>query len=512
MEHVRLRNITIFNFSILLFLTLFCVISFFIWEGHLGINLSDEAFIWYGAQAVHHGQVPIRDFYAYDPGRYYLTALIMKLLGNDGIIASRIAEAIVETIGLFLALFMLVTRLKLDKKFNFIYMSLTALILLIWMAPLYKIFDITSSIVLIAMLTYLIETNTLMAYFWAGVCLGSIAIIGRNHGVYGAVASAGVLIYLRLTSNRYSFKSALQWWFAGLMTGYMPILLMLLFIPGFSYAFFKSIYFIFMSKATNLYLPIPWPWLSATPQGCMMGLFFILILLFAVGSVMGIILNRSKTKSPLFIACAFLAFPYAHYAYSRADIYHLALGIFPFLIGIIAYIYQRYHQFNYIVLLSLITVLSLSMITASPLHPGIKSYNDEHWQWINITGSQLKVDQESFQNVEMFRHLINLYAQNNQSFLVLPFNFGMYPIFGRTSPMWDLYPLFPRSFKDQAADIAKIENANPGFVVIYDFALDGDEKRRFHHTHSIIYKYIVDHFELTQDASIQDVYVYKRKN
>lgn len=116
----RLQKVTTFHIFILLFFTSLCMIALFIWEGHVGINLCDEAFLWYGAAAVSHGKVPIRDFYAYDPGRYYLTAFIMKLLGNDGIIASRIAEVYVQGLGLFLALFLLI-RVQFAKKFNFIY-------------------------------------------------------------------------------------------------------------------------------------------------------------------------------------------------------------------------------------------------------------------------------------------------------------------------------------------------------------------------------------------------------
>ncbi len=513
MNNIPITRLQPLNIFILLLFTMMCVMSVYLWEAHLGINLSDEAFLWYGAAAVNHGNVPIRDFYAYDPGRYYFTAFIMQLVGNNGIIASRIAEILVQGLGFFLALFLLIRMMEWNKRINFIYLFFAAMTLLLWMIPLYKSFDVTASIILISILTYLIEKNTLTAIFWTGVTIGIIAIIGRNHGVYGAVAGTSVIVYLSLTRHQYSIITALKYICIGVVIGYLPMILMLIFIPGFTHAFFKGIIDLILSKSTNLYLPILWPWLASTMRDFICGIFFIAILLFCFCSLsMILIKSKNKSISPTLIACAFLSLPYAQYIFSRADVIHLAIGIFPFLIGTFVFLYQVFNKSSIILLLSMMTIFILSIIVVLPLHPGAQSYHDKQWGYIDISGSQLKVDPDALNKIEMFKRLISQYAPNDQPFLVVPFNFAMYSIFKRTSPMWDFYSLFPRSFHDQADDIERIKKANPRFIVIYDEPLDGLKERQFHYTHPYIFNYIADNYELVHDISeTPDVYIYINK-
>ena len=62
---------------------------------HKGLHLMDESYLWYGVWRTSLGEVPIRDFSAYDPGRYYWGALWVGLFG-DGIVAMRFSSAVLK--------------------------------------------------------------------------------------------------------------------------------------------------------------------------------------------------------------------------------------------------------------------------------------------------------------------------------------------------------------------------------------------------------------------------------
>jgi hypothetical protein len=488
----RSRN----QIRLLIFAAVAMVASLLYWEGRVAYYLFwDEGFLWYGIQRVMLGEVPIRDFMAYDPGRYYWSAAIMALMQDNSIIGARLAVALFQSVGLFFGLWVVIPP---GSRANVTYTILAAIILGLWMYPNYKIFDSTISILLITTFAYLIDRPSGGRYFLAGFTIGIAACFGKNHGLYGAIAGLSLIIYLAVTHQSGSsiFKS-LATWSLGIVIGYSPMLIMLLCVAGFANAFWeRSVRILFEYGATNLSLPIPWPWLVdftqpwfVTIRNGLIGLFFIAILGYGLLGLT--ILARLAVKKvqplPTFVASVILALPYAHYAFSRADINHLALGIFPLLIGLLGLLMQ---SSTAVKSFGTVIFFIVTILTILPSHPGWMARAEGNWPVIKVAESVLIVNPGTAGAMKLITDLVDKYAPNGEEFIAAPFWPGAYAAFGRKSPTWEIYALFPRSKEFQEAEIERIKKTEIGFILINDYGLDSKEENRYRNTHPIIDQFI----------------------
>jgi hypothetical protein len=500
--------------SSILALSSLVVLALFLWQGHKGFSLWDEGYLWYGAQRVMLGEVPIRDFMSYDPGRYYWSAALMSLWGDNGIMALRGAVAVFQVIGLFAGLLLIA---RSTKNQNFVYLLLAAATLALWMFPRHKLFDISLSILLIGVLAFLVRNPTSMRYFFVGMCIGLVAVFGRNHGVYGVVGSIGVMAWLTIRRvDQPGFIRGFMLWAAGVIVGFAPVLLMIWLVPRFAMAFWESIRFLFEVKATNLPLPIPWPWkvpfdsasVDEAIRGVLVGLFFIGTIAFGVFAIAWVTWQkfRRNAVAPVLVATAFLALPYAHYAYSRADVGHLAQGIFPLLVGCLALLAAQPARIKWP---SVFLLGGASLWVMLVFHPGWQCDTSKHCVNIEVSGSELNVAPDTAGDVRLLRKLADEYAPHDRSFVATPFWPGAYPLLARKSPMWEIYALFPQNEVFQQLEIERIRAADPGFILIYDLPLDGREELRFRNTHPLIHQYILNNFELLPGSPNPAFQIYK---
>lgn len=487
------------------------VFAVFYWEGNQGFDLWDEGFLWYGAQRVLLGEVPIRDFMSYDPGRYYWVAAHMKLISSNGIMSMRFAAAVFQAMGIFTALLLLSSA---SNKRGTPFVVFSALVLVVWMYPLYKSFDISISIILIFGIALLFKNPTNSCYFFVGMLVGLIAVFGRNHGVYGIFAGLSTMIYFACyhkSASRFSWSFLV--WVMGVVVGYSPVILMAVAYPGFVDALWRSIQFLFEIKATNLAVPVPWPWTVptlglfglGTVKAYLLGAFFIAILVFPIALV---VLEIWKKKDmvripPALLSSAVLSVPYIHYAYSRPDTLHLAMGIAPLVIGCLAWLATQKVSVKWIFSCLLFFA---GLIVMAPLHPGWVCYNSQICVDTEVGEDRLSVHPNVPVELGFLKKLVERFAPNRESFLITPFWPGAYAALNRKSPTWEIYALFPRTAIFENSEIDRIYAANLAFVMIIDVALDGKEALRFRNTHPTINQYIYENFDRIQGYTPNDAY------
>lgn len=487
----------------------------FLWQGHSGISTADEGFLWYGAQRVLAGEVPIRDFYSYDPGRYYWIATIMRVLGNESIIGLRMANAITQAIALFIALVLIDRTTEKTRRF---FLVLSAMMLIIWMYPWFKQVDIALCIASIGVLSFLIHRPITRRYFIAGLVTGFISVFSLYHGLYGATGSLGVMAYLAIRrGNGPGFIKGFAIWSVGVLAGYMPIFFMIAFIPGFAQAFWENIrYMAGLYNISSAVIPVPWPWkmpfghlsLGATVRGILTGSFFLAYPVFGVCGIALAIRQKLNNRplAPELVAAAFMALPYANYAYQIPETTHLALGSFPFLIGALILLVNMRPSFKW-PLFSFFFVSSLMVLLAC--HPG---YQKKQLVAADIAGTKLEVFPDDARYFKMLSKLVYDYAPGERSFLAVPLLTTSYAVWKRKAPVYEVYAVGLRSEAFQRAEIESIKKADPGFAIVLDAPFFGRDDLRYSKTRSLVYRYIVDHFDPLPGYSDDPAYrIYKAK-
>lgn len=474
----------------------------FVWQGHTDFNLWDEGFLWYGAQRVLAGEVPIRDFLAYDPTRYYWAAAIMGVLGNDGVISLRLGAALCQAVGLVLTLNLISRSDNRLGRTDILFLLASIIVLMLWMYVYYKVYDVVAALLLVAVLAWFLDKPYTYRTFWLGVCVGFVATIGRNHGVYALVGCAGAMAYTNIgRKDLAAWLEPLPVIAAGIALGFAPVWVAMLVVDGFASAFLDSIRYLFEMNATNLPLPVPWPWhsgLLSMPKGLAVhgffaGLCFVALLVFPSVAIPWIVVCKTRNMpiNPAVVAAAFLSVPYAHYAFSRADVPHLSFAIFPMLIGCLLVVQELQPRFKWPLLGAVVAVSVLLML---PLQPIGKCYIVHRCVDVSIAGDVIHVPEKKAAEVRILQKLVADYAPGESSFLVTPSWPGAYPLFHQKSPVFDIYTLLKRSDAFQQKEIASLVEAKPSLVVMVEEPLDGGSSHFLKNANSLIYAYVLENF------------------
>lgn len=320
----------------ILLLPIIALAGMFFLQGTVGLNLADEGYLWFGSQRVFAGDLPIRDFQSYDPGRYYWSAFIFWVTGADGLFEQRIANHAFGLVGIVAAL---VTLRRAGVPW---YLRAIALVLLLLGMgfPGFRTYEKTLSILAVAVVYQLLNQSGPRRWFLAGAAIGGFFFFGRNHGIY--LTAAVVLSQLFVWFKYRQFPGRADWrsLTIGLVLGGLPLVVFVS-SPGAWLSYMDS-WLLILAGKWQIGLPIPFPWrlgnlsfaslAAAQPFG--VGLAFLIVPLSYVLTLAVLLAGRQRLTPVqcLLLAAACAGLTYLHHGVDRADWEHLSEAMFPWLL------------------------------------------------------------------------------------------------------------------------------------------------------------------------------------
>lgn len=478
-----------------------------------GLNLSDEGYLWHGSREVLKGKIPIRDFRAYDIGRYYWCALWMILLNRE-LLALRICLFITRIIGLFLATFMLYLITA-----TWVVVILSAFLFAFWMGPRHKQIDIFTSIWVTFLAVILILEPHPLYYFLLGICVGFIFLIGLNHVLYAIAGIFTLLSMMGLHGYGLEYGNSLSLFVGGGIVSAVLIFSLFILIPRFLNVYWDvKVMRVLKRKTTNLSLPFPWIWTTYTPQlngftsiktifikgmFTFMPLFYIGILLFYT-----VLHQPSVPKEWAIIATSSIGLFYFHHVISRADLGHLTQASFPFLITIVLLLDT--FSFGYIVLCC-ITILSYRYIYASQQNsiPKVWSKN-KNLTSLTIQHNSVWINKGQANIISTLNTFIQTHSKKEDSVLILPTLVTLYPLLERKPAVYDIFCVYPALKEEEERMIREVNTSKAPIAIIRNSPLDGKESLRFSHTHPLLWNYLNEHYQIydTKGKLPPDIYLF----
>jgi len=495
----RIKRIESSPFFRALSISFMLTVLFHLLSKNNGIVLSDEGHVWYGAVATFEGQVPLRDFQSYDPGRYYWCAAWFHFFGK-GIGALRLATSIFQGVGVFFGL-LITTRLFR----SWAALLGAGLLFTVWMTPRYWMFEHGLVLIEVYSALLIMEKPSLRRHFIAGVIVGLVAFWGRNHGLYSFLGCLIPLGWLWRRDGWNSFAKRGTCWGVGIIAGYSPMLLMIAFIPEYWDAFWYSV--LSMAKHNNVELPVPWPWtihfssrkrLYSLYEIVGGGVFIAAPLLFLYVIISSYLLPwRETPRWRVMLASASIGIFELHHAYSCANMAHLAAAIHPFLLSMVGLCSIRYsekpnkHAFR--------TTLGCCVILAIAGLPGNLKYfriiRPHKYVRYEISDKKIWTGKRGRDFIECCKKLDREMFEKNEEILIMPYYPSLYLLMDKRSPVWQIYFGLPVSEEKQTELIKAMEKKRVRWIIYGHVSGSGRDENKVPNTHPLFWGYISQNYE-----------------
>jgi hypothetical protein len=468
--------------------------------GDVGLGMADEGFLWYGAQRTALGDVPLRDFQAYEPFRYYWCAVWSGLFG-DGILGVRRSVAVFQAVALFFGL--LAARRATTHPWQLV---IIGSILVAWMFPGYKLFDSGVTLMAVYGAVRLVESPSVRAHFLVGCFTGLAGFLGRNHALYASLGFGCLIFLLHFKLGSDSLGRRIGGFVCGVLAGYSPMLVMMAFVPGFARSFLDSLLF-FARHGSNPPLPYPWPWNLGYPhlqwfeRAGLAAAFLLPVIAYPLGLLIAL---RSKPgalgRRSLLIGSAFIGVFYAHHVMVRSDVSHLAQSFLPALLLVFALpatfpraraALARSTSWGTLALVTLLVPAATNPQLAR-YRPGVEAPPLVSYE---VAGDRLRLHPGQAAYFEHLESLIHQRVAPEEMVFVAPNSPSLYLLLGKPSPTWGIYFLWVADRRSQEQIVGELTAQRVDWALIIDKTMGGRRELLFQNSHPLVWQYLTREFE-----------------
>lgn len=463
-------------------------------------NLQDEAFVWYGTLRVLEGELPLRDFRSYDPGRYFWSAAWSAVFG-EGLIAQRASQWCFASFGITAGL--LVVRRTLSSSW---WLVAAGGLLALWMPPPWKLFEASFALVATLCAVRLVELPSVRRVLVAGAVAGLAAFFGRNLGVY-AVAGLGATVLYCAWKRDAPFQKSCAVFAAGVVVGYAPMLALIAFASGYREAFVDSIAFYLRQSSLNAEMPFPWPWderfSGRKPSGVVFvasrsALFTLPVVAYALFALRALTARKDDAaRLAPFAAVAFVGGAWFHHASVRSDLSHLAQSFHPFLVGVLCSPLAFAHARATLVRASAWTLLALlSILPLARSLPFVVRFTadaSEKHVALDVAGTPIHFPPDRAHSIGSLVACVRRHVPEGAPFFASAHFLGLYPLFDRRAPTWDIYPAWAADDREQErmiGDLARVD-----WAVLDGTPIGNDPRMRLSISHPRVWAMLQREFE-----------------
>jgi len=465
-----------------------------------GLNIADEGYLVLGVQKVLAGEVPIRDFRAYDPGRYYFCALFGLFFGR-GFRSVRLAMAFVAFGSL-----VVVAAMILAVSNSPLLASVTCVLILMWLQERYKQIENFFCLLSVALLYGLTLPVPIIDPFLIGLAIGAAAFFGLNLLVYMIGSTLLVFLFVAGWDVTTWHVTSLRT-LAGLTLALSPVLLLILFARGY-FRNYVSIKVTRLAKrgSTNLKGHLPWVWsrkkslfdLGNPNRAVVFKLIFNLIPATCLTIVAGVAWQPSGANDPLLhlaLVAGLVSLVNFHHTMARADTAHLFLSALPFIVALAAVMARGVGPEFASIILILLAVGSAWLVYMQPQHTFGRRGRRPFIGRFTAESETFWLPKQQAAHLTSIGALIKHHTKPGDTLLAVPTLASLYALYNRKPAAYDTYPVYPSTEQARDAMLADLQTTEPKLILIGKNAVDHRPELIFLTNYPNIGAYLDDYYQ-----------------